>query len=919
MSNFPSPLLFLFRSLCLCLMILPPVQTPAPPAQVTAHLAVVLLVDNSGSMEANDPDGVRFTAARLFSALLDEGDQMGVIMFATEATALTPGLVTVCSYADCPVQSASKEALAEWLSPVPEEGYTDVKAAFQRAAALLQTAAPDAKKAVILLTDGKPEILHPYAGYEAEALTAARQLNVPVLALGLTPAAQTPFLGQVATETGGQLIPVANAAALLDAYLQLFGQVKDRTVMYPDESGALWIDPALTPFIQTISFIALSKGSEVPRLVGPGAVEILPTEPQVAYLTHVHGLAVLALHTPPGGEWRFRTSLPSEEIVVRAIVTSRLRLQVELPALVHPLGAAAPIRVTLLEETAEGEPITIIGEASFSATITRPDGSQEKLSRFYDDGTHGDRVAGDGEYAYLYTPEQTGSYHFELQAWKGIIPIQTVANLQVAAFPWLEVNSPAQGLYQVREAPISLSVRFAGDTSTYLFPGQVVAQVVSPSGLQSEVPLVVDTQGNFSGAWMPQENGLHQVQFSAPEANYLGVAFTPQAAVSFEVQHIAQIHVANRPVRFGLVETGALPAGLAFSLTVTLTTVTLTTVTLTAETTTAVQVSLEDLPGLSVQPEELHIPPGSSTLSLLVSAQTLLAPRKMAGLVRFSVAADTDTEILPPTVPLELEIFQPTVVLPEQAVYPLMYPACPGWTAQVSVPLSLTSQHEEWVFPALADEKGYTLEPKFLQVKPGENTLRLILTPTDVFRTPVQTLKIDFSGREGLAWSPANVLFVPIQSPTWWARCGVPFQRGLSGLIALGIGLLWAGLRIRATKRSTVVTGTLRHWPVGKPGLAEEIDLTSLRRTEIRLGRGPACEIAIADPQLAEVHAILRTAQRQTLGAAPGAESEKTAAWVLEPVREVRAGYRPLKGLTPLYSETMLVMGGRVYQFFADH
>lgn len=905
MSNFSTPLLFLIHCWVLSFTVVSPYQTPTSLTQV----AVVLLVDNSGSMETNDPDGVRFTAARLFSALLDEGDQIGVVAFASQAVPLTPGLVTICTQkSECPNDSASKEDLLEWLYPFPEDGYTDVKAAFELAATMLTKTAQDTKKVVVLLTDGKPEILHPYLSYEAEALAAARRLNVPVISIALTPEAQTPFLGEVAAETGGQVIPVADAAALLDAYLQLLGQVKDRTVLYPDETQTLWIDPALSPFVQTISFIAFSKDSQQPRLVGPGEIKVAPNDPQVIFaLNDTFGTTVLTMETPPGGMWHFLLGNPAEKIVVRAIVTSRLRIHAQLPALVYPIGEGIRVRVSLWEENPDGEHIHVIGDTSFSALITPPDGTQEKIIRFYDDGTHGDNIKGDGEYTYLYTPEQQGSYRLEIQAWKGIVPIQEVVNFQAINFPRLEVISPVEGLYQIREAPLSLSVRFVGDDSTHLYPGTVMAQVTSPSGLSGQVPLV-NSKGDFVGTWMPQENGLYQIQFSAPEANYLGMAFTPSATLSFEVHLIPQIHIANDPIAFGVVETNVLPAGLAFSLTVTST----------AQTTSVVDVILENMAGLHLQPEELLIPPGVSTLSLLITSQTILPPQKLAGQIRFSNAQETETEILQDVVPLGIEIFQPTITLTDQAINPLFKTACPDWILEVPVSLYLTGEQEEWAFASLAEDDEYRLETKSFQVSPGKNFWILSLTPTDVFRTIPQTLEIKFSSREGLAWSPVQVLFVHIQPPSLWVRCKVPFQRGLSGLVAVGIGLVWAGLRIRSAVLPAFVTGTLRHWPVGKPGLAEEIDLTSLRRTEIRLGRDPTCEIAISDPQLAKVHAILRIYPPQHQKTATPTEDQKMATWMLEPVSVVRAGYRPLNGLTPVYSETMLTMGERVYQFFAD-
>lgn len=74
---------------------LQPALVPAAPG--TSHLRVILLVDNSGSMKVNDPTGLRFTGVRLLASLLDPGDALGIILFATDATALTGRIVTLDS------------------------------------------------------------------------------------------------------------------------------------------------------------------------------------------------------------------------------------------------------------------------------------------------------------------------------------------------------------------------------------------------------------------------------------------------------------------------------------------------------------------------------------------------------------------------------------------------------------------------------------------------------------------------------------------------------------------------------------------------------------------------------------------------------------------------------------------------------
>jgi uncharacterized protein (DUF58 family) len=82
------------------------------------NLAVVLLIDVSGSMEYTDPLRLRETAAGMFIDLLGEDDYLGVVIFDEQAEVVAP-----LGPAGGP---ANKEALMEKLSPELEpRGDTD--------------------------------------------------------------------------------------------------------------------------------------------------------------------------------------------------------------------------------------------------------------------------------------------------------------------------------------------------------------------------------------------------------------------------------------------------------------------------------------------------------------------------------------------------------------------------------------------------------------------------------------------------------------------------------------------------------------------------------------------------------------------------------------------------------------------------
>src|SRR3989304_3693361 len=93
-----------FAIAALCLIASPAYAMPTRPSPVSAgtggssmprdapgdNICVVLVLDESGSMRDNDPTFLRNTGAKLFVALLDDGDRGGIVRFASGATRLTP-------------------------------------------------------------------------------------------------------------------------------------------------------------------------------------------------------------------------------------------------------------------------------------------------------------------------------------------------------------------------------------------------------------------------------------------------------------------------------------------------------------------------------------------------------------------------------------------------------------------------------------------------------------------------------------------------------------------------------------------------------------------------------------------------------------------------------------------------------------
>lgn len=106
------------------------VASAAPPADGANQVAVLLVMDNSGSMSTSDPSRLRLTASRLFVSLLDQGDAVGVIRFSTPVTRLTDKITPIQNEPD-------KKSIIQKITVEDPNGWTHVKEAFDEAKKML--------------------------------------------------------------------------------------------------------------------------------------------------------------------------------------------------------------------------------------------------------------------------------------------------------------------------------------------------------------------------------------------------------------------------------------------------------------------------------------------------------------------------------------------------------------------------------------------------------------------------------------------------------------------------------------------------------------------------------------------------------------------------------------------------------------
>ena len=235
----------------LLLFVPAPVLVAGTRAQSGAHnLDVVLVIDNSGSMASNDPDGLRWSAAQLFVDLADSGDRIAALTFSAEVQLLGESREGDLTRID---DDGSRDRLKSTLGRREPEGATNMDAALRAAEELLSDNAVGNRQIIVFLTDGWPEPESQRPGL-TEIIRTMGNNGVQVFPILLGNDVATDVADQMVRDTGSLRQDVASAAGLLRAFGQVFSFVQpDR---YVDE---LSLTSSTTLSFQTNSEQAITE------------------------------------------------------------------------------------------------------------------------------------------------------------------------------------------------------------------------------------------------------------------------------------------------------------------------------------------------------------------------------------------------------------------------------------------------------------------------------------------------------------------------------------------------------------------------------------------------------------------------------------------------------------------------------------
>ena len=377
--------------------------TPSAGAQGPQNISVVLIIDNSGSMARTDPASLRNTAASQLVDLLEEGDEIGVVLFSDDSTVL----VSLRRVTDV----ASKEAIKSELTPVAPETNTNMRAGLEAGLAELDKGSNPIRFA-IFLTDGE---LHPpdWPNSSAEEQEAERsavfaladsfgERKWRLFPISLASAVEPEFLQKLAENGGGLYLEAPEAGELTLVFQEVFAAIKLDVfeVLFSDCLGPgeqASVTFPIHQFVTTLSLFVTYTSDLQPTVAvaGPDGELVTPTGGDIRY-------DAFSIEGPARGTWTVTITGAGEgESCVS--ISSTPRTLVEVMWLRPPsslsLAPGEPlevaVRLTAIGSQLEDE--RPVEDAAVTVTVVGPSGQQfEGVLEHSGPGEYAGTVAIDG-------------------------------------------------------------------------------------------------------------------------------------------------------------------------------------------------------------------------------------------------------------------------------------------------------------------------------------------------------------------------------------------------------------------------------------------------------------------------------------------------------------------------------------------
>jgi hypothetical protein len=337
----------------------------------SGHVTVIIL-DMSGSMAQNDPNGLRCSAANAYIDLSGPGEYVGVIGLtgsgsggpdqfgSAEVWAPPAEMATVAS------RAALRQTIAQRSKNCQPQAATPTYDALREALTMLKSATAQSglSGSVILLTDGAPYPKQDaqIAAIQRDLLPQFKQGGFPIDAIGLgTDQTLHTFLSGLADATGGSyyddghgVVPGVSALNIAPFFVAIFalrnGRIATNDIPPTQLNGAtVSRNFSVGDFVSQLSVIAVkdSPGATV-TLTAPNGQLVTSSAAGILYSSDPH-YAIFSIPDPQQGAWQLNAR-GSGQFLMDSLKVSTLALSILSPSgqtpapLGQPLSIAAQLR-----------------------------------------------------------------------------------------------------------------------------------------------------------------------------------------------------------------------------------------------------------------------------------------------------------------------------------------------------------------------------------------------------------------------------------------------------------------------------------------------------------------------------------------------------------------------------------------------
>jgi hypothetical protein len=539
-------------------------------ASAPAGHVTILVLDMSGSMGSNDPNGLRCSAANAYIDLSGPGDFVGVV--GLDNTGPTGGAhnFPLAQIWAQPAEMATVAARTQLHNTIATKSHnckpdssTPTYDALQRALTMLteSTAQTHLPGSVILLTDGvpAPQQNEQISSIQSDLVPQFKQHDFPVdtVALGADGTLRS-FLSDLANATGGAyyddghgLVSGVSPLNIAPFFVSIFAQRNGRTVTHDIpptalSGGTVSRNFSIGAFVSHFDVVAV-KDSPATRvtLTAPNG-QVLPPAVAGTFISSDPHYVIFSVDHPQSGAWQLNVT-GSGRFLMDSLKLSTLGLSILAPAsdTPEPLGQPLTVSATLNDN---GTPITG-SRYSMNGTIVYSGGAGSYTQEFVLDDH-----ASPGTYAAQITipaSAPAGTYNVTINAREVSDTIASANRLvRIELFPSPLLVAPATGklttdtvatnvtqwdpaLRAIYGIPFGVLTWLSGwplqghpvvdgarlDGTVQLdgkpYPNASVSGSATRDGSKSAIPVRISTgdNGRFTAAFTPNGDGQYALTF----------------------------------------------------------------------------------------------------------------------------------------------------------------------------------------------------------------------------------------------------------------------------------------------------------------------------------------------------------------------------------------------------------------------